>query len=101
MLGLGKSKNMKPIHYIILTDLALLAVCLKYIFGDVSLFFKTLVVHFFSDEYYEPAVFKRWEKRYDTHHKMNLLYAATLILAVANYLLYILVLAPNFPSGPN
>jgi hypothetical protein len=90
---------MQTIHYIILADIALLAVCLKYIFGDLSLFFKAIVVHFFSNEFYEPAVFKRWEKRYDTQHKMNILYACALILAVGTLLLYIFVLSPSFLAG--
>lgn len=79
---------MQTIHYIILADIALLAVCLKYIFGNPSLFFKAIVVHFFSNEYYEPAVFKRWEKRHDTRHKMNLLYACALCIGIATWLFY-------------
>lgn len=90
---------MQAIHYIILADIALLAGCLKYIFGNPSLFFKSIVVHFFSNEYYEPAVFKRWEKRYDTQHKMNILYACALILAVGTLLLYIFVLDTSFLAG--
>jgi hypothetical protein len=90
---------MKPVHYIIFANLALLSVFLKLIFGNLSLFLKTIVVHFFSNEYYEPAVFKRWEKRHDTHHKMNLLYACGLILAVGSFLLYILVIDRSFLDG--
>jgi hypothetical protein len=90
---------MNAIHYIILANLAVLSVFLKLIFGNLSLFFKAIAVHFFSNEYYEPAVLKRWEKRFDTHHKMNLLYACGLILAVGSFLLYIFLIDRRFLDG--
>jgi hypothetical protein len=85
---------MKPIQYILLIDVATLLLCLKLIFGRLSLFGKALVVQFFPNEYYAPPVFARWEKRYDIRFKLSLLYWCAISIATISFLTYILLFNP-------
>jgi hypothetical protein len=86
---------MKPLHALILIDLAGLMVCLKLIFGNLSLFAKAVTVQFFANEYPAPAVFARWEKKHDTRFKMSLLYWCGITIAAISFFSYILLIHPQ------
>ena len=81
---------MKPIYYIIIVDFILLLLCIKLIFGNISVFTKAILGHVFSDfdDFLNFESFKKWDKENDIKHKMNLLYAAILALLGGTFLLY-------------
>lgn len=86
---------MKLIQYILLIDLALWLLCLKLIFGSLSLFGKALVVQFFTDEcYHRPAVLNRWQKRHDSRFKLSLAYWCAIAIAAISFLAYLQFVPP-------
>lgn len=82
---------MRPIYYIIGIDLVILIVSIKYIFKSYEIFAKSLAEHFFPDELF-PNPLEKFAEQNDSRHKMNILYAVALFLAVSTFLIYIFLL---------
>ncbi len=78
---------MKPLYYFIIIDILLVIVSIKLIFKTAKVFTKAILGHIFSD-FSGVKEFRKWDAQYDIHHKMNLLYAALLGIAILSVSLY-------------
>ena len=71
---------MKPLLYIIIADIILLLLSIKFIFGNTKIFMKAILGHVFSD-FDDVETFKKWDKEHGIHHKINILYAVVIVIA--------------------
>jgi len=79
---------MKTIYYIIIADILLFLVVVKFIFGSINIFVKAFLGHVFSD-FDDLETFQKWDKEHDIKHKINLLYAAIIGIFGGSFLLYL------------
>lgn len=59
----------------------------KLIFGTFSVFLKAILGHFLSD-FGDLTVFRKWDKKHDILHKINILYACILVVVGISFVLY-------------
>lgn len=78
---------MKTIYYIILADVLLFLILIKFISGRFNVFIKAILGHVFSD-FDDLKTFQKWNKEHNIKHKINLLYASILGLFGGSFLLY-------------
>lgn len=71
---------MKPIHYILLVDITIVIVMIRFIFGSYGVFVKSLADHFFPDDLL-PNPLDKFAEENDSNYKMNILYALLIFLA--------------------
>ena len=79
--------DMKPLYFLIIADLLLLLLFIKFIFGNTSTFIKAFLGHVFSD-FDDLETFKKWDKEHDIHHKINLLYAVILGILILSFVTF-------------
>jgi uncharacterized membrane protein YqhA len=79
---------MKPVYYFLIFGVIVIAVMIKIIFGSYSIFVKSLMHHFFPDEVVENPL-DAFPKKHDSSHKLNLLYAVILVLAILTFFIFI------------
>jgi len=83
---------MKPFYYILVVDLVIISVMIRFIFGSYTVFVKSLADHFFPDDVL-PSPLEKFAEEHDSRHKINLLYALLLFLAGTTFLIHILLLS--------
>jgi hypothetical protein len=77
---------MKPFYYILVVDIVVIIVMIRFIFGSYTVFVKSLADHFFPDDIL-PNPLDKFAEEHDSRHKINLLYALLLFLAGATFLI--------------
>ena len=82
------SPRMKPFYYLIIADIILVIISIKFIFGTTAVFIKAILGHVFSDFDQDVEAFKKWDKENDIKHKINLLYVAIIAIAVFSFLIF-------------
>jgi len=83
---------MKPFYYILVVELVIIIVMIKFIFGSYTVFVKSLADHFFPDDVL-PNPLDKFAEEHDSRHKINLLYALLLFLAGTTFLIHIFLLS--------
>jgi hypothetical protein len=79
---------MKPLYYLIIGDIVLLLISIKFIFGTTTVFIKAILGHIFSDFDQDVETFRKWEKENGIHHKVNVLYAVVIAIGVSSWLIF-------------
>ena len=83
---------MKPVYYFLIFDVIVITVMIKIIFGSYTIFVKSLMHHFFPDEVVANPL-DAFAEKHDSAHKINLLYAVILFLAIVAFFIFIVPLS--------
>ncbi len=74
-------------YIVLILDIVILMVIIKVIFKTYGRFFKSLTHHFFPDEIIKNPL-EKFATENDSRHKINILYAVILFLAITSSVLY-------------
>lgn len=78
---------MKWFYIVLILDIVILMVMIKVIFKTYGHFLRSLTHHFFPDEIIKNPL-EKFATENDSRHKINILYAVILFLAITSSVLY-------------